>query len=88
MRNFRASDMPGRSPAPEPVTVTEPGPLLGTVAPNTTSAGVPIGTVPEILEWVGDDKDRARAALDAETATGSPRKGLSTKLNEILDSDD
>jgi hypothetical protein len=30
--------------------------------------GVPDGTVSQVLAWVGDDLDRARLALDAETA--------------------
>lgn len=36
---------------------------------------VPTGTVADVLEWVGDDPDRANAALEAEEA-GKRRKGI------------
>lgn len=45
---------------------------------------VPEGTVKEVLEWVGEDKDRAQAALDAENATDEPRKSLIKELGEVL----
>ena len=36
---------------------------------------VPDGSVAEVLAWVGDDIDRANAALEAEEA-GKRRKGI------------
>jgi hypothetical protein len=45
---------------------------------------VPKGTTSELLSWVGDDKERAQRALDAENATDKPRKGLVEELEEIL----
>lgn len=45
---------------------------------------VPKGTVHEVLDWVGDDKDRAQAALDAEKE-GAERVTLISALEEILD---
>jgi hypothetical protein len=36
---------------------------------------VPDGTVADVLEWVGDDPDRANAALEAEES-GKRRKGV------------
>ena len=53
---------------------------------ETTEEKVPEGTAKEVLEWVGDDKDRAQAALDAEEAKGNNgRKGLKRELNEKLE---
>ena len=43
----------------------------------------PTGTVKEVLEWVGDDKERARLALDAEHE-GPQRKSLISSLEEVL----
>lgn len=45
--------------------------LLGGADPGETPSAasddeVPDGTVEEVLAWVGDDKDRAARALDAE----------------------
>ena len=45
---------------------------------------VPGGSVDEITEWVGDDKDRAKAALAAENVKSSPRKTLVAALNEVI----
>jgi hypothetical protein len=62
----------------------EPEVAEETEAPAEES--VPDGTVKEILEWVGDDKDRAQRALDAEEAKGnSGRKGLKRELNEKIE---
>lgn len=49
---------------------------------------VPSGSSNDVLEWVGDDKARAQKALDKESQSGSPRKGLTSKLNEVLASED
>lgn len=43
---------------------------------------VPEGTVNEVLTWVGDDHDRAVAALHAELARETPRKGLVADLEK------
>jgi len=41
---------------------------------------VPGGTVQDVLDWVGIDPDRARAALIKEQESGDPRSSLVTKL--------
>lgn len=42
--------------------------------------------VDDVLAWVGDDKDRAREALDAETAKGDKaRSSLVTQLTAIVE---
>jgi hypothetical protein len=45
---------------------------------------VPEGSIKEVLAWVGEDVDKAKAALEAEEA-GENRKTLVTKLKEITD---
>jgi len=44
---------------------------------------VPAGNVSEVLEWVGEDQERAQLALDAEKA-GHGRKTLLKQLKELL----
>lgn len=44
-------------------------------------ADVPEGTVGEVLSWVGEDPDRANAAIAAEQGTDSPRTTLLEQLN-------
>lgn len=49
---------------------------------------VPDGTVKEIEKWVGDDKDRAQAALDVENDRSEPRSTLISTLEDIVGDDD
>lgn len=42
------------------------------------------GTVDFILAEVGDDKEKAQVALEAEAASERPRSGLVSKLEKIL----
>jgi len=47
--------------------------------------GVPDGTVGQVLEWVGQDRERAALALAAEQSKGDgARATLVTALNKIL----
>lgn len=47
---------------------------------------VPNGTAKEVLDWVGDDEDRAQRALDVEEAKGEDaRKGLTRDLQAKLE---
>ncbi|WP_326828682.1 hypothetical protein OIE13_22340 [Streptosporangium sp. NBC_01810] len=41
------------------------------------------GTAAEVLAWVGDDPDRARAAIEAESTKDRPRSTLLKRLEEI-----
>jgi hypothetical protein len=56
-------------------------------AANVRTSGsvddVPGGTTQQVLDWVGDDKDRARQALDKEEKRENPRSGLKAKLEDI-----
>jgi hypothetical protein len=70
----------------EPALVAQPE---GTVPIEETPAEgdvaeVPEGSAADVLAWVGDDTDRARAAHDAETA-GKQRKTLLADLAKIID---
>ena len=78
----KAAGVTDDAPAPE---APQGEPTAQQAAPPTANEnGVPQGTVGEVLEWVGDDKERARAALDAEHATGEPRKSLVRRLEEQI----
>lgn len=46
------------------------------------SESVPGGTISEVLDWVGDDPDRAQTALEAERA-GQNRSTLISQLETI-----
>jgi hypothetical protein len=49
---------------------------------------VPDGTVAEVLGWVGDDRDRAQLALDAEgERSGPPRRTLVAQLETLAAGD-
>jgi len=50
--------------------------------PETDDDEVPNGTVQDVLDWVGDDSDRAQEALEAERA-GQNRSTLITQLEAI-----
>ncbi len=47
-------------------------------------AGVPSGSEKDVLGWVGEDRERAQAALDLEQARETPRKGLAAKLQALV----
>lgn len=68
------------SRVPDPVTVR----VLDIEAQNNPDK-VPTGTVPEILSWVGDDKEKAKKALDTENEESKPRKGLITALTSVIE---
>lgn len=47
---------------------------------------VPDGSAAAVLAWVGDDKDRAACALEAEQAKGDQaRKGLTADLVKLVE---
>lgn len=66
----------------------EPGPVVLDVAPpgvvTLARGSVPDGSAKDVIDWVGDDRDRARAALDAEQAKGDDaRTTLVAKLTKL-----
>lgn len=72
-------------PAPEPVEAktNEPEEVEQATAP-AEALEVPEGSAAKILGWVGEDRERASAALAAEEA-GQARKTLVAKLQAILE---
>jgi hypothetical protein len=72
---------PPFEPVEPPVEPVEPPVEPSPVDP----AEVPAGSAEAVLAWVGDDQDRARAALAAEGERDKgPRAGLSRELAAIL----
>lgn len=66
----------------------KPEPTKAPIVPKGGSANdVPVGTLPEILSWVGDDVERAQRALDKELEDSKPRKGLVAKLSEMVETE-
>lgn len=51
---------------------------------SDSQSDVPEGSIKEVTAWVGDDKDRAQAALDEENKKDNPRKSLVEKLEDII----
>jgi hypothetical protein len=64
----------------------QPEPDEGVEGSPSSGSGdeVPDGTVAEVLEWVGDDSDRAVAALEAEEAADQPRTTLVAALEKVV----
>lgn len=56
----------------------------GPGAPDEVEAVPQDLTIRELLEWVGDDLDRAQRALDAEHDRPTPRKRAIADLEEML----
>lgn len=52
-------------------------------APYVSWDGVPDGTVDDVLDWVGEDADRATLALAAEVARQKPRKTVLAALEAL-----
>jgi outer membrane biosynthesis protein TonB len=93
---------PESQPQPQPIPEPEPAPTLTSTSETFPSSSapeesheeggtaaiepVPYGTAPEILIWVGNDKDRAQRALAREQGAEKPRSGLSNELSEIINS--
>lgn len=65
-----------------PTTVAGRSTSAGPVASASEDARVPDGTASDVLAWVGDDPNRARAALDAERRRTNPRQSLVAQLNQ------
>lgn len=82
--NFTADSFPSAEgyvapDAPEEQAAPAPEPE------DSGSEEVPTGTINEVKAWVGDDKERAQAALDAENAKETPRSTLVDWLEGVLE---
>lgn len=90
-KNFRVEDMKMKVAIAKDSKSTKNKDKAPAPAAETTSQdpnAVPDGTTAEVLAWVGDDEARAQAALDKENADESPRKGLTSELEKILEADE
>lgn len=45
---------------------------------------VPDGNIKDLLEWVGEDKDKAQLLFDDENSSDKPRKTLTSALEAII----
>lgn len=82
LRGQLAEGRAERDEAPAPEAVYAPDAEASAVNPED----VPEGTVDAVLDWVGDDRARAAAALLAEQRReGDPRKTLVEPLQQLLD---
>jgi len=81
---LRVAEPAPEEPSAETIEVAEPAPV---VAPEETvpveETTVPDGTAEDVLAWVGDDTERALAAIEAEEAREKPRKTLLAKLEGL-----
>lgn len=60
--------------------LTQPEPAAAAEA----AVEVPKGTTKELLEWVGEDLERAQLIIDAELEVEQPRKGLLYELQALI----
>ncbi len=77
---------------PPSATPAEPDPAPPPTPPDEAPPGVmtlnrglvPDGTAKDVIDWVGDDRDRARAALEAEQGKGDDaRTTLVARLSKL-----
>jgi hypothetical protein len=87
--NFRAQDFLGASGAAvEPDSAPGEQETPEEQAPGEQDLTVPTGTINEIKAWVGDDQEKAQAALDAENEKENPRSTLVDWLEGVLEDDE
>jgi hypothetical protein len=73
---------PEPEPVPEPESPAEP-------AQQSEDDGPPVdGTIDALMAWVGDDKDRAVQALEAEQAKDKPRSTVVKRLTALADTEE
>lgn len=78
-RGFAAYDSPPIVRAEPAETVSEPG---------WFRSDVPDGAIPVVMDWVGDDPERAALALEAEQEADEPRTTLISRLEALLEPDE
>mgnify|MGYP001133706192 CR=1 FL=1 len=74
---------------PEPAAVSEPpkGPEEPKAPPADDEPPVD-GTIDDLMAWVGDDKERAGQALEAEQAKDKPRSTVVKRLAAMAGSEE
>lgn len=86
-----AENPTGPTPAPTPDDAPEPAfdqPTQDELREQQAQADEEVdrvlqGSISDVREWVADDPDRARRALDRENASGSPRSTLTAHLESL-----
>ncbi|GFH34295.1 hypothetical protein [Streptomyces pacificus] len=74
--------------APRKVTRLDGEPENGSKSSDQPPASLEdASTAAEVLDWVGDDPDRAAEALEAEEAADKPRSTLVKQLKKIAEQD-
>lgn len=84
-------DLTGLGETPAAVDGTDDVPPVDDASapePAADTDDVPDGVMADVLEWVGEDADRARAALEAEQQREKPRATLVSTLELMLKDDD
>ncbi len=78
--------------SPPPATPAEPDPVPTPTPPDEAPPGVitlnrglvPTGTAKDVIDWVSDDRDRAKAALEVEQGKGDDaRTTLVARLSKL-----
>lgn len=67
-----------------PVTVKADKGSTAVESDNHNEIPKNVNTIKEILEWVGEDQDKAILVLENEEASDKPRTTLVEKLEEII----
>jgi hypothetical protein len=80
-----AADTPPPEVVEEPDAGAQDGPPSGVVTlAGATGGAVPDGTAKDVIDWVGDDPQRARQALNVEQGKGDEaRTTLVARLSKI-----
>lgn len=80
-------DEPADPPVVDPVAEATAGDDTQEMNAVSLTDEVPSGSASKVMEWVGDDADRARAAMEVESQ-GQQRKGLTADLERILEAEE
>jgi len=61
-----------------------PPPAKKQISITKDNTGLPVGTAAQVMEWVGDNPDRAQAFLTKEQRESRPRVSLVANLKAVL----
>ena len=86
--NFTAADFIVGSVKDKPAEKSKAKTKAAPEKPKADPNVVPDGTTEEVLDWVGDDRDKAERALAKEREDEKPRVTLVEPLEKIIADDD
>lgn len=81
-RNVRSYEAAAQSSSGESASGAEGNASTSGGENDSGGTGVPGGSIQDVLAWVGDDKSRARSAMEAENRKSQPRQSLLSQLND------